>query len=231
MTGERTVPGLGLTAFYDVHTSGWKPGMDANIQKLSALCQCTVKSRVTSLPGSPTDGDEYIVPHGAGSHPDEIAIRDNGAWVYFTPTEGWLVWLQDENILVYWSGTAWSPLIAYPTITECLIIAIGDETTAITAGVAKVTFRMPYAFTLTSVKASLTTASSSGNPTFDINESGTTILSTKLSIDATEKTSATAATPAVISDASLAADAEITIDVDTSGTGAVGGKIYLIGHQ
>jgi len=114
---------------------------------------------------------------------------------------------------------------------ECLAIAIGDETTAITTGTAKVTFRMPYAFTVTAVRASLTTVSSSGTPTFDINENGTTILSTKLTIDASEKTSTTAATAAVISDSALADDAEITIDVDTAGTGAAGAKIYIIGYR
>ena len=114
---------------------------------------------------------------------------------------------------------------------ESLIIAVGDETTAITTGTAKVTFRMPYAFTLTAVRASLNVASSSGTPTIDINEGGVTILSTKLTIDASEKTSTTAATPAVISDAALADDAEITIDIDTAGTGATGLKVYLIGHK
>jgi hypothetical protein len=63
---------------------------------------------------------------------------------------------------------------------------------------------MPYDFTVTAVRASLTSARSSGNIfTVDINESGTTILSTKLTIDNGEKTSTTAATAAVISDASL----------------------------
>lgn len=114
---------------------------------------------------------------------------------------------------------------------ECIIIAVSDETTAITTGNAKVTFRMPYAFTLTSVKASLTTASSSWTPTFDINEWWSTILSTKITIDATELTSATAAIPPVISDAALAADAEITIDIDVAWTWAKWAKIYLIGHQ
>ena len=115
--------------------------------------------------------------------------------------------------------------------TESFVIAVSDETTAITTGTAKVTFRMPYAFTVTAVRASLTTASSSGTPTIDINETGTTILSTKLTIDANEKTSTTAATAAVISDSSLADDAEITIDIDTAGTGAAGLKVYIIGNQ
>lgn len=116
-------------------------------------------------------------------------------------------------------------------LTETIAVAISDETTALTTGTAKVTFRMPYAFKVTSVKASLTTSSSSGTPTFDINEGGTTILSTKLTIDANELTSTTAATAAVISDTALAADAEMTIDIDTAGTGAKGAKVYIIGYR
>ena len=90
---------------------------------------------------------------------------------------------------------------------------------------------MPYAFTVTAVRASLTTASSSGLPTIDINEAGTTIISTKITIDASELTSTTAATAAVISDSSLADDAEMTIDIDVAGTGAKGLKVYLIGKR
>lgn len=115
--------------------------------------------------------------------------------------------------------------------TECFTIAVGDETTAITTGTAKVTFRMPYAFTVTDVRASLTTVSSSGLPTVDINEAGTTIISTKITIDANELTSTTAATPAVISDSALADDAQMTIDIDVAGTGATGLKVYIIGHR
>lgn len=110
-------------------------------------------------------------------------------------------------------------------------IAVGDETTAITTGTAKVTFRMPHAMTLTAVRASLTTVSSSGTPTVDINENGVSILSTKLTIDASEKTSTTAAAAAVISDSALADDAEITIDIDVAGTGAAGLKVWLIGTR
>lgn len=116
-------------------------------------------------------------------------------------------------------------------MTECIMIPVSDETTTITTGTAKITFRMPYAFKVTKVKASLTTASSSGNPAFDINESGSTILSTTITIDANELTSETAATPPVISDSVLADDASITIDIDTAGTGAKGAKVYILGYK
>jgi hypothetical protein len=104
--------------------------------------------------------------------------------------------------------------------TQSLIIACGDETTALTTGTAKVTFRMPYAFTLTGVRASVKDAQASGSIlTVDINEAGVSVLSTKLTIDNGEKTSTTAATPAVISDTALADDAEVTIDIDQVGDG------------
>jgi len=124
---------------------------------------------------------------------------------------------------------------------QSFIVAASDETTALTTGTAKVTFRMPYAFTLTSVEASLTTAGTGvALVTVDINEDTTaggvtpvSILSTKITIDANEKTSTTAAALPVISDTALAADSQMTVDIDQIDSGGVsaGLKITLIGNQ
>ena len=123
--------------------------------------------------------------------------------------------------------------IANLTNVQSIVVAASDETTALATGTAKITFRMPYAFTLTAVRASLTTAQTSGSIfTVDINEGGTSILSTKLTIDNTEKTSTTATTAAVISDTALADDAEITIDIGQIGDGTAKGlKVTLIGTR
>lgn len=121
-----------------------------------------------------------------------------------------------------------------PTIRQALAIACSDESTALTAGTNKVRFINPYstAFNVVAVVASLSTAQTSGSIfTVDINEAGATILSTKLTIDNTETNSSTAATAAVISDASIAAYAEITVDIDQIGDGTAKGlKVYLIGY-
>jgi hypothetical protein len=118
--------------------------------------------------------------------------------------------------------------------THVIAIACGDETTAATAATAVVTFHMPYAFTLTGVKAGVTTAPVGSTMLIDINEAGSTILTTKLMIDASEKTSATAATAAVIGGAgpALADNALMTIDVDQIGSSTAGAglKVYLIGY-
>lgn len=117
--------------------------------------------------------------------------------------------------------------------TEPFVVAASDEITALTTGAAKVTWRMPYAFTVTGVRCSLTTAQASGSIfTVDINEGGTTIISTKVTIDNTEETSTTAVAAPVISDSSLADDAEMTVDIDQIGTsGAAGLKCSLIGNR
>ncbi|PZQ95185.1 MAG: hypothetical protein DI533_20250 [Cereibacter sphaeroides] len=108
MTGQRVLPGLGLSAYWTKGTGNWDVQHDPDTRKLSALVQCHAKSR-TALPGSPVDGDIYIVPSAAGTNPNQIVIRDNGAWVYYAPQEGWLVWVDDEDNFVVWSGTAWTP--------------------------------------------------------------------------------------------------------------------------
>lgn len=131
------------------------------------------------------------------------------------------------------TGTTAASWDSFGTGVVAIGIACSDETTVITVGTAKATFRMPYAMTVTGVRASVTTAPAGSTIIIDINDGGTTILSTKLSIDATEKTSTTAATPAVISDTALADDAEITVDFDQVGSAIAGAgvKVWLIGTR
>lgn len=109
-------------------------------------------------------------------------------------------------------------------------IRLKDSTTNLTTGTSLGgDFRISptHAITIKAVGAYVDTAATGGTLlTIDINEAGTTILSTKITLDASEKTSTTAATAAVISDSAIAADAVITFDIDavgntTPGTGLV----------
>ena len=110
------------------------------------------------------------------------------------------------------------------------VIACSDETSDLTQGTAKVTFRAPVAFLLTGVAASVNTAPTGSTLIVDINNGANSALSTKLSIDASEKTSATAATAAVIDTTydDFAADAEITIDIDQIGSTVAGKGLKVI---
>ena len=133
------------------------------------------------------------------------------------------------------TGLEWATPSAHPAFTQSFIIACSDESTALTTGTAKVSFRMPYAFTLTAGAGGLT-ASCNQAPTgailtIDVNEAGTTIMdSTKLTI-AIGSTTSVGGTAPVLTDVSLAANALMTIDIDQIGStnAGTGLKVTLIG--
>jgi len=137
---------------------------------------------------------------------------------------GEMFWTTVDDILARVSATS----------RVVLAIACSDESTPLTTGTNKVRFINPYstAFIVEGVVGSLNVTQTSGSIfTVDVNEAGTSILSTKLTIDNGEKTSGTAATPPVINDNSIAPYAEIEIDIDQVGDGTAAGlKVYLIGH-
>lgn len=195
---------------------------------------------VTHTNGSAIAG---TLPQAGATFPANwfMFVQNRGAGaVTVTPTTSTidgaasLVLNQNEGALVVSDGTNYFTFrgkISPTTQTAIIQIACSDEATALTAGTDKVKFRMPKAMTLTAIRASLSITQTSGSIfTVDVNEGGTTIISTKITIDNGEKTSTTAATPPVISDAALADDSEITIDIDQVGDGTAKGlKVSLIG--
>ena len=110
-----------------------------------------------------------------------------------------------------------------------LIVAVSDETTSITTGTSKITFRAPRTMTLTGIRASLSTAGSS-TTTVDVNLNGSTIMTTnKLNFDSSEKTTVTySGSAAALTTTAVADDDEFTIDIDTAGTGAKGLKVTFL---
>lgn len=161
-----------------------------------------------------------IVNFGSDANGD-IIIRSSGAY-------GRLAIGSTNQVLTVIAGLpSWqAPVKIYP-------FACSDEVSAIaSSGTAKITFHIPFAMTLTSIRADLVTAQASGSIfTIDIKENGTTIFSTLITIDNTETTSVTAATPAVISDSSLADNSTMTAYVTQVGNGTGAGlKITLIGN-
>ena len=134
-------------------------------------------------------------------------------------------------------GVNKATLLAHLGITDDyhLSFAFGGEDDALVVGTGAITFQMPnFATTLTGVSVNVKTAptgSAANTPsaTFDLNEGGTSVLSTKITIDAGEKTSETAATPPVISDSAIAANAIMTLDIDGIGStvAGAGGKAWI----
>lgn len=177
---------------------------------------------------------------GASTTTYMVASRSTGAVSFSTATTNW------DNQLgymrLYKIVTGGASVTSYEdhrqavglnaTGQRVLQIACSDESTALTTGTAKVRFRAPYAMTLLSVRASLSAPQAGGSIfTVDVNKNGTTVLSTKLTIDNGESTSTTAATPPVISVTSIADDDEMSVDIDQVGDGSAAGlKVTLIGQ-
>jgi len=195
---------------------------------------------VGDLPGGATQGDVYLVEAD-----DNFYVWDGSAWTSLGTLAGpqgpagatgpagadgadgadgvgVITGGTTGQVLAKASNTDYDTEWVTQTEQDAYIIACSDEATALTTGTNKARFRMPFAGTLTAVKASVNTAPVGSTLVVDINESGTSVLSTKLSIDASETTSATAAVPAVISDSALADDSIISIDIDQIGSGTAG---------
>ena len=104
---SRNLPGgLALNGFWDLGEDGWNTGMDENLLKLSTLSHLSVISATTTLPGSPSEGDTYLVPSG-DPEGDKVAVYDDAAWTYLDPFEGLQGYVQDDDqVLIYRDG-AW----------------------------------------------------------------------------------------------------------------------------
>ena len=129
-------------------------------------------------------------------------------------------------------GTSSNPTYTNPTLSFIVSLTAEDGDATVADDLAQI--RMPFAFELSELpRAFCNTAPTGANLQFDITEAGSTIFSTKLEIDATEKTSTTATTPCVLSDTTLADDAIISFNCDQIGSTVAGAgvKLVLIGYQ
>lgn len=111
------------------------------------------------------------------------------------------------------------------------IISLSDETSQVLTGTNKSIFYSPYAFTITDVRASLSMSGSVSATTIDVKLTGTTIFSTKITIDSGQYTSIDSATQRVITATTVPSNSKISVDITTVGTGATGCKLYLIGTR
>jgi len=107
----RSLPNLALQAFFDLGEDGWKDEMDLNLLKLSVLTQAGTSGKFAAEPGAPTDGDVIVLDETHATHPNAVAVRDDGAWVYFTPVEGWLIYNRATDSYLVFSGAVWGPLV------------------------------------------------------------------------------------------------------------------------
>lgn len=105
-----TTPNLGMVRLVENQEHA-EVSVNEALQLLDALCQPHVLNMSTTTPpGSPADGDKYIIPSGASgvwaSRAGQIAVWFSG-WRYVTPKEGWHMWVENLNYAVWFDGTYW----------------------------------------------------------------------------------------------------------------------------
>ena len=103
---------------------------------LDTLVQLAVLDRdLTAPPGSPVDGQSWIVKTGAtgawAGHDNQIAAWQDGIWQFSAPRIGWLAYAVDESALLAWDGSAWVAAIdgIMPTALNNMTL-LGVGTTA-----------------------------------------------------------------------------------------------------
>lgn len=235
LTGSRIVDlNSEAIAFQDSNASGGS--FIVNIDNGTKLCSFTMQPNVFDLQslnlalgsvitGTPTS---LLLKYFGASGIKQMQINNGGLRIngqYYLPnTDG----TSGQVVTTDGAGN-----LSFQPLPAEIQVAASDEITALSVGNGKTTFRLPYGITLTGVRASLTTAQTSGTIfTADIIYNGVSVLSTKLTIDNTEKTSTTATTPAVITTSALDDDGEIRIDITQIGDSTAKGlKVTLIGTR
>lgn len=130
-----TTPVLGLPEVTDGQASQGAIHNEA-LRELMAKTVRVLSRTTAGEPGSPADGDAYILPSGfsgaswGGSAVNRIAHFIGGVWQFYTPAEGWRVWVNDENIQVVYDGSIWSQTNA---ISNWPCVAVSTTPFSVTA--------------------------------------------------------------------------------------------------
>jgi hypothetical protein len=99
------------------------------LRQLDGLVQLSVLDRdLTTPPGSPAEGDRYIVASGASGDwvgwDGSVAHWTDGAWLRIPPRTGWRAWVEDEEVLLVFDGSDW--IGAMPAVPRFKAYATSD---------------------------------------------------------------------------------------------------------
>ena len=178
------------------------------------------------------DADSFATMTVADTSNTTLAVGEAGTFTL--DVAGNVTIDSDTGVITFADGGASLATVA-SLRNECFMIACSDETTDITAAADKVRIQMPYAFTLTEIKASLTTAPTGSGATtvniYNVTDGDTVINTAALSFAAAaisaNSTSFTAGQETIAEDAVIAVD----VAAIAGTTGGAGLKVTLIGYQ
>jgi hypothetical protein len=85
------------------------------LKKLDIIVQLSVLDKdKNDAPAAPNESDMHIIASQASGEwagkENQIAAYQNGAWIYYSPQNGWLAWVSNENKLLVWNDSTWSEI-------------------------------------------------------------------------------------------------------------------------
>lgn len=111
----QTGQNIGIVNNYAPGDNGWSSNMNFVLRWIDTLLDGNFKSASTTAPpGSPAEGDTYIIPAGAtgawSSQTNKLTRWSVGlaAWEFLTPKTGWgPVWIVDSAQYLTFNGSSW----------------------------------------------------------------------------------------------------------------------------
>lgn len=101
---------------------------------------------LSAPPGSPAEGARYLVaasPSGAwAGHAGDIAVFQDGAWVFLTPRIGWRAVVLDEGAEILFDGTRWRPVVGLAS-GAATSIRVADEEVTLAGATKDTTIMIP----------------------------------------------------------------------------------------
>ncbi|MDP2739252.1 MAG: DUF2793 domain-containing protein [Pseudorhodobacter sp.] len=173
------------------------------LRLLDGLVQLSVLDRnLTAPPGSPADGDRYIVASGGtglwAGWDLNVAYWVDGVWMRLVPRPGWLAWVADEATLFVWDGLAWGSVGVPQNVSDAIFSLVNavDPTKKALFSLSGISTGTTRTFTLPNTSSELAilagTQTFSGNKTF----SGTLTASGTVTVSAASASIGTATTTA-----------------------------------
>jgi hypothetical protein len=198
----------------------------------------TIDGRDVATDGSKLDGIETTISAFGATLIDDAAASNArttlglviGTDVMPELAVASLAQAQDGTSTTEYSWTPQRVHQAAEATPHFIAVQIEENTVDLAVATDKALIHVPFARKLTAVHAEVATAGTTGVTTFDINRNGTSMLSTKLTIDSGETGSDTAATAAVIDAAQddTSVNDVITIDIDGVSTTAPKGAVITM---
>jgi len=194
---------------------------------LDAFVQLAVVSRAAAAPpGSPAEGDCYIVPAGATAAWSgwelAVAVFSGGGWIRLDPPEGTRAYVKDERGVVVFADGLWRNGMAFTAHGGCVALRAKEEELTLSGAfveTADAAFIADRAIVLG--VASRTTAAIAGAASYSVGiASDTTKFGNLLGI------AAGSTNVGVIGPTAYYADTRVR--VTANGGGFTGGKVRLI---